>query len=144
MGEKKIYFLLLAIIVAFLFVVNGHGDHESAYSIRVLKVGMDYSETKEENLSNFSNAKLGSKSLNKSVNQSNIAPKMGTKTAFNISQNTVTKAVYKYNTNYNKRLFNQSEYSSSRPFYSIPSFIKPKQMYDVTNYPLIKAPNSIP
>jgi len=63
--------------------------------------------------------------------------------AFNLSQRTARAGRFKYNTSIYKPMYNASTYSI-RPVYEIPSFLKQKPVYDISGYPSIKAPNSIP
>lgn len=63
--------------------------------------------------------------------------------AFNLSQRTARAGRFSYNTSIYKPMYNASTYSI-RPVYEIPSFLKLKPVYDISGYPSIKAPNSIP
>jgi hypothetical protein len=63
--------------------------------------------------------------------------------AFNLSQRTARAGRFRYNTSIYKPMYNASTYSI-RPVYEIPSFLKQKPVYDISAYPSIKAPNSIP
>jgi hypothetical protein len=63
--------------------------------------------------------------------------------AFKLSQRTARAGRFRYNTSIFKPMYNASTYSI-RPVYEIPSFLKEKPVYDISGYPSIKAPNSIP
>jgi len=63
--------------------------------------------------------------------------------AFNLSQRNARAGRFSYNTSIYKPMYNASTYSI-RPLYEIPSFLKQKPVYDISGYPSIKAPNSIP
>jgi hypothetical protein len=63
--------------------------------------------------------------------------------AFNLSQRVARAGRFRYNTSIYKPMYNASTYSI-RPVYEIPSFLKQKPVYDISGYPSIKAPNSIP
>jgi hypothetical protein len=64
--------------------------------------------------------------------------------AFNVSPRVAPRAVFSQSAGLYRPFYNMSEHSEVRPFYEIPSFLKHKSVYNITDYPLIKAPNSIP
>jgi len=64
--------------------------------------------------------------------------------AFNASQRLGNTSKFIYNTNNIKPTYNVSQYSRTKPTYEVPSTLSSKPVYSISEYPVIKAPNSIP
>ncbi len=64
--------------------------------------------------------------------------------AFNASQRLGNASKITYNTNTVKPTYNVSQYSRTKPTYEVPSTLSSRPVYSISEYPVIKAPNSIP
>ena len=73
-----------------------------------------------------------------------IIPSSGANFAFNASQRLGNTSKFTYNTNTVKPTYNVSQYSRTKPTYEVPSTLSSKPVYSISEYPVIKAPNSIP
>jgi hypothetical protein len=62
---------------------------------------------------------------------------------FEVNQRLGNVSQFTYNTQY-KPLYNISQYSRNKPTYEVPGSVSSKPTYSISNYPVIKAPNSIP
>ncbi|HPS90510.1 MAG TPA: hypothetical protein PKV33_00010 [Methanothrix sp.] len=62
---------------------------------------------------------------------------------FEVNQRLGNVSQFTYNTQY-KPIYNISQYSRNKPTYEIPASVSSKPTYSITNYPVIKAANSIP
>lgn len=62
---------------------------------------------------------------------------------FEVNQRLGNVSQFTYNTQY-KPLYNISQYSRNKPTYEVPASVSSKPIYSITNYPVIKAANSIP
>jgi hypothetical protein len=71
-------------------------------------------------------------------------PSSGANSAFNASQRLGNASKFTYNTNTVKPTYNVSQYSRTKPTYEVPSTLSSKPVYSISEYPVIKAPNSIP
>lgn len=78
---------------------------------------------------------------NKSIHNIPFSTSQGT--PFEVNQRLGNVSQFTYNTQY-KPLYNISQYSRNKPTYEVPSSVSSKPTYSISNYPLIKAVNSIP
>jgi hypothetical protein len=62
---------------------------------------------------------------------------------FEVNQRLGNVSQFTYSTQY-KPLYNISQYSRNKPTYEVPSSVSSKPTYSISNYPVIKAVNSIP
>lgn len=62
---------------------------------------------------------------------------------FEVNQRLGNVSQFTYNTQY-KPLYNISQYSRNKPTYEVPTSVSSKPTYSISNYPVIKAANSIP
>lgn len=62
---------------------------------------------------------------------------------FEVNQRLGNVSQFTYNTQY-KPLYNISQYSRNKPTYEVPGSVSSKPTYSISNYPVIKAPSSIP
>ena len=73
----------------------------------------------------------------------NIPFSTSQKAPFEVNQRLGNVSQFTYNTQY-KPLYNISQYSRNKPTYEVPASASSKPTYSISNYPVIKAPNSIP
>jgi hypothetical protein len=62
---------------------------------------------------------------------------------FEVNQRLGNVSQFTHNTQY-KPLYNISQYSRNKPTYEVPASVSSKPTYSISNYPVIKAANSIP
>jgi hypothetical protein len=73
----------------------------------------------------------------------NIPFSTSQKAPFEVNQRLGNVSQFTYNTQY-KPLYNISQYSRNKPTYEVPTSVSSKPTYSISNYPVIKAANSIP
>lgn len=127
---------ILAALMIMMLPAMCQTDQNEPSKIHVLRLGL-------ENVKPINNLDvMASKSINSIGSPSMGLPNI-LNPAFNLSQRTARAGRFSYNTSIYKPMYNASTYSI-RPVYEIPSFLKQKPVYDISGYPSIKAPNSIP
>lgn len=128
-------FICILVLLALVIYAGTAQDNQNATSSKkVLRVGLE--KTKPINNLDV----YGSKPSYNTSMLSRTEPKP----AFNASQRTGMTSRFSYNTDVFKPFYNVSQYSRIKPIYEIPSFLKPKALYNISGYPPIMTPNAIP
>jgi hypothetical protein len=127
---------ILATLMIMMLPAICQTDLNAKSKIHVLRLGL-------ENVKPINSLDvMAPKSINNNGSMSVGLPSIANP-AFNLSQRTARAGRFRYNTSIYKPMYNASTYTI-RPLYEIPSFLKQKPVYDISGYPSIKAPNSIP
>jgi hypothetical protein len=127
---------ILAALIIMMLPAMCQTDQNATSKIHVLRLGSEnVKATNSEDV-------MAPKSINRIGSMSMGLPSI-LNPAFNLSQRTARAGRFSYNTSIYKPMYNASTYTI-RPLYEIPSFLKQKPVYDISGYPSIKAPNSIP
>lgn len=66
------------------------------------------------------------------------------KAEFNLSQRRGNVSIFKANSDIYTPLFSQNQYRRTRPAYQAPDNLSNREVYNITGYPVIMLPNSIP
>jgi hypothetical protein len=127
---------VLAALMIMMLPAMCQTDQNATSKIHVLRLGSE--NVKPINSENI----MAPKSINRMGSLSMGLPNI-LNPAFNLSQRTARAGRFSSNTSIYKPMYNASTYSI-KPIYEIPSFLKQKPVYDISGYPSIKAPNSIP
>jgi hypothetical protein len=131
---------ILAALMIMMLPAMCQTDQNAASKIHVLRLGSENVKpiNSEDVMAPKSINRIGSMSMRL---PNTLNPALDP--AFNLSQRTARAGRFSYNTSIYKPMYNASTYSI-KPLYEIPSFLKQKPIYDISGYPSIKAPNSIP
>ena len=66
------------------------------------------------------------------------------KSAFNLSQRQGSVSKFKFNSDIYTQLFSRNLYTRTKPIYQAPDGLSSRKVYNITGYPVIMLPNSIP